>query len=181
MHTDIYKQAAEGSQLTCMIHLELSVRSCGFRRGGIHASHSDPVHAILDLYYSSLVLVCLQVVGLKWYNMQGERWMEPLQEATPVQASTRGGADEAGRGRAAVTSTGRGLDRQFQLHLNSLQVGATAGCIHRRLRWPEQDAARFTLPGKTHSSGCCMCIIHHARFLQTFYVCKGAAQLACLG
>jgi hypothetical protein len=48
---------------------------------------------------------CPQVVGLKWYNMQGERWMDALTEASVTEArprhprhQVRGVRDEVGRG-----------------------------------------------------------------------------------
>ena len=82
-----------------------------------------------------VAIMPLQVVGLKWYNMQGERWLEALSD--PAVGSTqlpgrRGfnpewqgeGGNGGGGGRPPRRQAVPQMDAAWQAHLGELQVTA---------------------------------------------------------
>eukprot|EP00798_Chlamydomonas_sp_ICE-L_P015679 gene15679-21784_t len=89
-----------------------------------------------------IAIMPLQVVGLQWYNMHGERWMEPLSDSHPGSGSsgatasgshtpTSGPGDRASGGRRNVSNSRYAgytpsylQDVPWQAHLSELQATA---------------------------------------------------------
>ncbi len=63
-------------------------------------------------------LMPLQVIGLKWQNLQGERWLESL----PEEGASSGASGGRGRGRMQHSSSV--VDIAWQSHLSELQATA---------------------------------------------------------
>jgi hypothetical protein len=68
-------------------------------------------------------LMPLQVIGLKWQNLQGERWLEALQEGRQ-QGDDGSSSTASGRGRGRMQHSSSVVDVAWQTHLSELQATA---------------------------------------------------------